>query len=468
MGRNNLYPQEQVIDFIDQIIANVSSSGVFVLDRKTAKVITGNDVFAQIHGYSSIKDLHDQVYWDLFLPMDIQSPLVSFQQSGYFQGEVRALLRGNNIILLDFTILDIHRFEIILGLIRDITEQRNFSQQLKESEARYRAFVENIREGLLVVDKQENIAFVNPVLCRSLGYTRNELINKNFSEITHPEGFQSIKAQIRGKEESVRHIEVKMISKIGSDRIFLVSAAPLYDSQSSYTGSIITCVDVTTRYLGVQKVADARGGLLRMMISESSEQLLLTQGWLDIIKTSLPEQHERIEKLVKIVDKVIRFNRQITESEHLNSIIEFPLLKVSVPELIAELNELITPLVSSKDCRVKFNLQLKQSYLYECPRILNIAIIQIIQNSLARSCQEIVITVKPTSENQLQIIITDDGRTFLKIPEPPEASKFLMDIYLSDVLLREIGGKLKVTDILPKEGLQFTLVFPSKTRETQI
>ncbi|MFX0124582.1 MAG: PAS domain S-box protein [Candidatus Hodarchaeota archaeon] len=466
MGRNNLYPQEQLIDFIDQIIANVSLSGVFVLDRKTAKVITGNDVFAQIHGYTSIKDLQDKVYWDLLLPMDIQAPLATFQQSGYFQGEVRGFLRGSDIILLDFTILDIHRFDMILGLIRDITEQQKISKRLRESEALYRAFVDNIREGLLILDTQEKIAFVNPVLCRSLGYTKTELLSKNFSEITYPEGFQSIKAQIIGGEESLRHIEVKMISKTGQDRIFLISTAPLYDSQSGYTGSIIICIDITERYLGIQKVADVQGAILRMMISESSEQLLLIQGWLDIIKTTLPEQHERIEKIIKIVNKVIQFNSQITKSDHLSSIIESPLLLVSVPEFVKELNKLIKPLLSSKECRATFKLELEKSYFYECPRILIIAVENIIQNSLARSCQEIVIEVKSAPDNRLQIIISDDGRTFLKTPKPPEASKFLMDIYLSDLILREIGGKLTVTDILPKEGLQFSLIFPSKTRES--
>jgi PAS domain S-box-containing protein len=435
-----------------------------VLDRKTAKLITGNDFFAQIHGYTSIQDILGKIYWDFLLPMDIHSPLETFQQSGYFQGEVRGFQLGNNIIFLDITILDIQHFDIILGLIRDITDQHKISKRLKESEARYRAFVENIREGLLILDTQEKIAFVNPVLCRSLGYTKVELVNKNFSEIIYPEGFQSIKAQVKGGDESVTHIEVKMISKTCGDKIFLVSSAPLYDSQSGYTGSIIICVDITDRYLEANKLADTRGTLLKMMISESSEQLLLTQGWLDIIKTSLPEQHERVEKLIQIVNKIIRFNRQITQSPYINSIIESPLLRMPVPDFIRELNEVITPLVSLKKCQVKFNLQLEQAHLYECPRILIIAIEQIIHNSLARSSREIVITMKAYSENQLLILIIDDGRTFLKTPEPPEASRFLMDIYLSDVLLREIDGKLTVTDILPKEGLQFSLAFPSKTR----
>ena len=362
MGRNDLAPQEQIVDFIDQVIANVTSSGVFVLDRKTAKVITGNEVFAQIHGYSSIQDLQNKVYWDFLLPMDIQPSLATFQQNGYFQGEIRGFQRGNDILLLDFTILDIHRFDIILGLIRDITDQHNSIKRLKESEARYRTIVE----------------------------------------------------------------------------------------------------DITNRALKLQNLADSRGLLLRMMLSESSEQLLLTQGWLDIIKTSLPEQHERVDKLINLVNKIIRFNRQIGDSEYLSSIIVSPLLYVSVPEFIKELNELITPIISTKNCQVKFNLQLEQSHLFECPRILTIAVEQIIQNSLARSCQEIIIEMRSFSENQLEILIIDNGRT----PEPPDASKFLVDIYLSDVLLGEIRGKLTVTNILPKEGLQFSLIFPSKTRES--
>lgn len=449
----------QVINFIDQVIANVSSSGVFVLDRKTAKIITCNNVFAQIHGYTSIKDLHEQVYWNLLLPMDIQSPLMTFEQTGYFQGEVRAFTQGRDIILLDFTILDINHFDIILGLVRDITEQRKAMKRLTESESKYRTFVENIREGFMILDKQENIAFVNPVLCSTLGYTKTELIRRNFSEIIYPEDFKLIKTQIKdGDKEPLRHLEMKMREKSGQDKTFFVSTVPLYDSQSSYTGAIIVCFDVTD--LDSNRLADTRGFLLRMIMSETSEQLLLSQGWLDIIKTSLPEQHERIEKVIGIIGKAIQLNRQVYELEGLKPILEFPLLLVSVPKFLGDLNALLKPLVSSKGCLIKFNLQLEQPNLYKCPRILMIAIEQIVRNSLVRSSKNITMDIRLTSNNQMQLKITDDGKTFFEIPESPEKSQFLMDIYLADVLLREIDGKVTINNILPKEGLQFSLIFP--------
>ncbi|MFX0211887.1 MAG: PAS domain S-box protein, partial [Candidatus Hodarchaeota archaeon] len=303
-------------------------------------------------------------------------------------------------------------------------------------------------------------------LCRILKYHKTELINKDFLEITYPEEFKLIEAQIKyGERSTLRHHEMKLKAKFGRDKSFLVSTAPLYDSQSSYTGAIVVCIDITDRYLESDRSADTRGVLLRMMMSETSEQLLLTRGWLDILQASLPEQHERVEKLIGIIEKVIRLNRQISEFESLKPVLEFPLLLMSIEEFIDELNEKINPLVEMKGCTINFNLQVEQPNLYSCPRILIIAIEQIVRNSLARSCSEITIDVGLTSENNLQLIITDDGRTFLKTPESPEKSKFLMDIYLTDVLLREINGKVTLTDILPREGLQFSLICPLNSDE---
>ncbi|MFX1282885.1 MAG: PAS domain S-box protein [Promethearchaeota archaeon] len=458
-----MYPQEQVINFIEEIIENISSSGVFVLDRKTTKIITSNNAFAQIHGYNSSTDVNGLVLWDFLLPQDIQLPLNTLEQKGYFQGEVRAFTRGRDIISLDLTILDIRRFNIILGLVKDITKEQLSMKQLKESEATYRAFIENIHEGLMILDKHGKIVFVNPVLCGILKYHKTELINKDFFEVTHPEEFKSIEAKIIGREKiPLRHHEIKLKAKFGRDKTFLISTAPLYDSQSNYNGIIVVCVDITDRYLESDRLADTRGFLLKMIMSEISEQLLLTRGWLDILQASLPEQNERVDKLIGIIEKVIRLNRQISDFESLKPIFEYPLLLVSIEELINELNELINPLAESKGSTINFNLQVKNPNFYSCPRILIIAIEQIIQNSLERSSNEITIDIELASEKSLQLTITDDGRTFLKKTKSPKKSEFLMEIYLADVLLREIHGKLTINDILPKEGLQFSLICPLK------
>jgi hypothetical protein len=60
----------------------------------------------------------------------------------------------------------------------------------------------------------------------------------------------------------------------------------------------------------------------------------------------------------------------------------------------------------------------------------------------------------------LQIQIVDNGKVFLETIESPETSKFLMNIILTDVLMKKIGGKVSITNILPKDGLQVSLTVP--------
>ncbi|MFX0013740.1 MAG: PAS domain S-box protein [Promethearchaeota archaeon] len=430
------------------------------------KIITSNDDFAQILRYNSGSDVSGLTLWELLLPMDMQTPLMTLKQTGYFQGEVRAFTKGRDIILLDFTILDIHQFKIILGVVKDITEQQKTKKQLIESEARYRAFVENIREGLMILDEDQRVVFVNPVLCRILGYHKTDLINRALVEIINPEELKLIEAQLKdGDKKPFKHLEMRIKTKDGHNRSFLVSTAPLYDSESKYTGAIVVCVDVTDRDLESERLSDTRGVLLKIMMSEASEQLLLTRGWLDILQASLPEQHERVEKLIKIIEKAIRLNRQINELETLKPILEFPFLFVSIQKFILSLDELLKPLIYSKGCTIKFNLQLEQAHLYSCPRALMIAIEQIVYNSLIRFSNEISLDISLLSDFKMQIIITDNGKTFLETPESPETSKFLMDIYFADVLLREIGGKVTINNILPQEGLRFSLICPVNSRD---
>lgn len=46
------------------------------------------------------------------------------------------------------------------------------------SEQKYRALVESINDGILHVDNNDVIQFVNDRFCEMIGYTREELIGK--------------------------------------------------------------------------------------------------------------------------------------------------------------------------------------------------------------------------------------------------------------------------------------------------
>src|SRR5271166_5917426 len=66
-----------------------------------------------------------------------------------------------------------------LALARDITERKRADEELRESETRFRTFVDHAGDAFFVYDlEQRTVVDVNRSACESLGYTRQELIGK--------------------------------------------------------------------------------------------------------------------------------------------------------------------------------------------------------------------------------------------------------------------------------------------------
>ena len=75
--------------------------------------------------------------------------------------------------------------------------------QLRQSEARYRQFIETANEGICVVDNQGAICFVNPKLAELLSFTPAEVLGRPFLDFIHPDD------RHEGAVRHSRHIEDK-------------------------------------------------------------------------------------------------------------------------------------------------------------------------------------------------------------------------------------------------------------------
>jgi len=73
---------------------------------------------------------------------------------------------------------------LMFGTHTDITEQKQAKEALIESEKKYRHILETIEEGYYEVDLQGNFVFFNDSLCRISGYSRSELMHKNYENLS--------------------------------------------------------------------------------------------------------------------------------------------------------------------------------------------------------------------------------------------------------------------------------------------
>ncbi|UCE14841.1 MAG: PAS domain S-box protein [Candidatus Heimdallarchaeota archaeon] len=329
--------------------------------------------------------------------------------------------------------------------------------ELSESESKYRALVDTMREGLTIVDPQETIAFVNLGFVSTLEYTEAELIGKSLAELTSPKSFEIIKQETEKRKQGIEgYFEIKMLTKNNQVKDFLVSTTPLYDPLSNYVGAISVWVNLT-KDTNTFRVLENRGVFLRMILTEVSEQLLRAGGWLDILRTESrgDEQLERINKVHANLQKIEQLSKQIESV--IGSSLNFSLSRVSVLDFITDLSNRLIPIASPKNCKIEFTHLVEDLTSENIPCVLQFAVEQIIRDSLSRISHSIQINIIEAPDGQLEIGIIDDGKSFY---EPDEIESFIFGFYLADVLLRQINGILQVKYILPGEGTHIILRFP--------
>ena len=75
----------------------------------------------------------------------------------------------------------------IEGLNLDMTSRKQAEEALRESEERFRGTFENAAVGIAHVHPTGHILRVNEKCCAIVGYSREELLGKNFLDFTHPD-----------------------------------------------------------------------------------------------------------------------------------------------------------------------------------------------------------------------------------------------------------------------------------------
>ena len=138
---------------------------------------------------------------------------------------------------------------VVRGLVQDVTDAKQARAALRQSEAKYRALIENMAEGLLLVDQDEIIRFVNPRVCRMLGYSEAELLGQDATDLLfREEDKAAMAARNRRRAEGIAEgYEIEVRKKSGEFFWASFSVTPIQDADSRTASSMAIVADITER-----------------------------------------------------------------------------------------------------------------------------------------------------------------------------------------------------------------------------
>jgi two-component system, sensor histidine kinase and response regulator len=110
----------------------------------------------------------------------------------------------------------------IIGINRDITEQKRAEQALATSEKRYRALVDDGQGLICTHDLDGKLLTVNPAAAESLGYTPGEMVGRNLIEYVTP-ALQQVFPHYLKRIRSESHVNgfLNLLNKQGEERIWM-------------------------------------------------------------------------------------------------------------------------------------------------------------------------------------------------------------------------------------------------------
>ncbi|SHL09963.1 PAS domain S-box protein [Hymenobacter psychrotolerans] len=234
-----------------------SLQGAVLLEDENMKIILANEAFCRMFQLphppeqlvgADCRELAQQAYVAFCDEQGFLRRVDSIREQRLTVKEETLTLKDGRVFSRDATPIYVQDEYIgFLWKYEDITERTTEAVALRRREEKYRSILENLRLGLLEINVEKQIVFVNQSYCDISGYRADELLNAPMSIIKPAEGSQHVpqeKWALRAAGVADTY-EVPINTKAGDIKWLIVSGAPLYNDEKQYIGSIAAHLDIT-------------------------------------------------------------------------------------------------------------------------------------------------------------------------------------------------------------------------------
>jgi len=265
-------------------IFECSAAGMVVLDIND-RCVSVNQAFCDLIGYT-VEELLAHNIAEITHPDDVAISLQTLRRlaAGEVKGcqiEKRYIHKSGRPVwvLLTATLIpraDRLQSDLAVGVAQDISQRKAAEEALQRSESLFRTVAENAGDLILIVDYPGlNTLYVSPAYQKLLGYSVNELQDRNSLELVHPDDLSIIH---RATEAMVREgangviAEMRYRHKNGHWHYVEAHGCAVRNSYGGLERIVVISRMIDDRFLARQKLEE-REERLQLLLDSTAEAI---------------------------------------------------------------------------------------------------------------------------------------------------------------------------------------------------
>jgi PAS domain S-box-containing protein len=257
-----------------QAIAQMGEVGILVLDEQN-RIEFANRMFSQITGYEHEKLLGQD--FTNFLEEENRELFLSLKKECYAcTTKLRRVIEVKTAISTPaFTEMCFASHSMFSGekktivYLRDISVQQKLTEELRESEKKYRNLFERIDQGISISTREGKFIDCNPAILKIMGYeSKDEFLKIDITKdlYVNPEDRKEFQKLIE-RDGHVKNYEVEFKKKSGEKIPMLLTSQAIKNEKGEVVGYQGLNIDISERIRMEQELREQHGFLANLLES---------------------------------------------------------------------------------------------------------------------------------------------------------------------------------------------------------
>jgi PAS domain S-box-containing protein len=286
-----------------------SQDAFYIGTLNEGRIIDANDSFYDLVGYSREESIgKTTLELNLFVyPEDRAIIVEGLKANGNLIDLELTLRRKNGVLIqisLTINVWQLNNEQVVMAVIRDVTERKLIEKKLIEGEIRFREVLENSLSASYKRNLQTNTYdYLSPVFKKIAGYTQDEMNTMSYErvmELIHPDDFQGVNNTITRATTGTMGLENSLEYRFkhktdGGYRWLKDEFVVMDDAQGKGVSLIGSVSDITERKQAEIKI---------------TEQLDELRRWYEAIsdrESRIMELKREVNELLKEAAKPLRY-----------------------------------------------------------------------------------------------------------------------------------------------------------------